>query len=1088
MKKVVEIASDSEEETTQESESDSDSQASKYDGVPDETADEDEENEEESEDPEPESEEVESNAENDSEVERKSLKKNVDKSQYMLSSLKDKLKKNEAVKRFKHLLGISDLLRHFIQLKADEDPFYADVLSQAASELKKRQRSSARGSNRAEMRHSRVVDQEPENEIDEDKDLCVSSPSWLKGTLREYQIEGLNWMISSYKNQISGILADEMGLGKTLQTIAFLGWLRYTQGITGPHLILVPKSTVDNWAREFARFTPEVNVLVITGDKYERADLIENRLLTCEFDVVITSFELVIREQKYMKRFAWQYLIVDEAHRIKNEDSMLSRIVRVLFSHNRLLITGTPLQNNLHELWALLNFLLPDVFSSSEMFDEWFLKPRDQDEDGEDGEEEDHEENRESSDKKEATTNGTSNGGEVDKDALQQGEAIEQLHRLLRPFLLRRVKAEVETSLLPKIETNIYVGLTNMQVDWYRKLLENDIDTVNSAGKRDTKAKKLLNVVMQLRKCCNHPYLFDGAEPGPPYTTGEHIVQNSAKMIILDKLLKKLKAQGSRVLIFSQMTLMLDILEDYCALRDYEYCRIDGSTIHEDRISAIDEFNKPKSDKFIFLLTTRAGGLGINLTTADQVILYDSDWNPQADLQAMDRAHRIGQTKQVHVYRFVTENAIEEKVLEKAARKLRLDQLVIQQARKNSGNSALDSDKKASSTSKGELVDMIRHGAQSVFDRKEGTFKDDSIENILKRGQVLTQELSDKYAGYGLDEINRKFTFKFDHGPVIQKPAHLIAQEEEDSLKHPHMRRARVDYALDKERRGARAPRHIPLHDFQFFPRELKALQDKERLYYRKQAGHHLQQADEFSDEEDNSQGDSLAAEIENAQPLTEEEKQRKEELINEGFINFTKRDFHHFINLMVKNGKNNIDGIVEDWPDKDPEEVRRYFDTFNKRYQELHDWNKYINQVEAGETKAKTQVKQSELLRRKVGSCPCPLSDMQIVYPVSNTKKAYTEEEDRFLLVQLNDIGIDTPGVYEIIRDRIRSCGLFEFDWYFLSRTPTELGRRCATLLLVVMREFEGPGALKRRTRGKHEDNDTDGNTSKRAKASTPI
>jgi SWI/SNF-related matrix-associated actin-dependent regulator of chromatin subfamily A member 5 len=191
-------------------------------------------------------------------------------------------------------------------------------------------------------------------------------------------------------------------------------------------------------------------------------------------------------------------------------------------------------------------------------------------------------------------------------------------------------------------------------------------------------------------------------EPGPPYTTDEHLVQNAGKMVILDKLLKRMKENGSRVLIFSQMSRMLDILEDYCHFRQYresasvlslisilfsnfscapEYCRIDGSTSHEDRISGIDEYNKPGSEKFIFLLTTRAGGLGINLTSADVVVLYDSDWNPQADLQAMDRAHRIGQTKQVYVFRFITEGSVEERMLERAAQKLRLDQLVIQQDR-----------------------------------------------------------------------------------------------------------------------------------------------------------------------------------------------------------------------------------------------------------------------------------------------------------------------------------------------------------------------------------------------------------------------
>src|SRR5436190_3725716 len=243
---------------------------------------------------------------------------------------------------------------------------------------------------------------------------------------------------------------------------------------------------------------------------------------------------------------------------------------------------------------------------------------------------------------------------------------------------------------------------------------------------------------MQLRKCCNHPYLFEGAEPGPPYTTDEHLVNNSGKMVILDKLLKRLKTQGSRVLIFSQMSRVLDILEDYCVFRDHQYCRIDGSTAHEDRIAAIDEFNRPDSPRFIFLLTTRAGGLGINLTSADIVILYDSDWNPQADLQAMDRAHRIGQTKQVVVFRFVTENAIEEKVLERAAQKLRLDQLVIQQGR------AQQTASKAAT--KDELLHMVQHGAEELFEKERGTIGEDDIEEILHRGEERTKQLQESKA------------------------------------------------------------------------------------------------------------------------------------------------------------------------------------------------------------------------------------------------------------------------------------------------------------------------------------------------------
>jgi len=250
------------------------------------------------------------------------------------------------------------------------------------------------------------------------------------------------------------------------------------------------------------------------------------------------------------------------------------------------------------------------------------------------------------------------------------------LSRKLLICLFRRTEKEI----------NIYVGLTEMQRKWYRSVLEKGINVVNGlTGKKE----RLMNMVMQLQKVTCHPYLLDGAEAGPPYTTDEHLIENSGKMVILHKLLASVKEKGSHVLIFNQMSRILDILEHYCLFRQYKYCRIDGGTAYDDCISGIDEYNKPGSKKFIFLLTTRAGGLGINLTAADIVVLYDIDWNLQADLQAMDRAHRIGQMKQAFVFWFITENSVEERMLDRAAQKLRLDRLIIQQGRQQQSKDTL---------------------------------------------------------------------------------------------------------------------------------------------------------------------------------------------------------------------------------------------------------------------------------------------------------------------------------------------------------------------------------------------------------------
>ncbi len=864
------------------------------------------------------------------------------------------------------------------------------------------------------------------------------SPAFVHGLMRDYQVAGLNWLISLHENGISGILADEMGLGKTLQTIAFLGYLRHIMGITGPHLVIVPKSTLDNWNREFTRWTPDVNVLVLQGAKEERHQLINERLVDENFDVCVTSYEMILREKAHLRKFAWEYIIIDEAHRIKNEESSLAQVIRMFNSRNRLLITGTPLQNNLHELWALLNFLLPDVFGDAEAFDQWF------------------------------------SGQDRDQDTV-----VQQLHRVLRPFLLRRVKSDVEKSLLPKKEVNVYIGMAEMQVKWYQKILEKDIDAVNGAGGKRESKTRLLNIVMQLRKCCNHPYLFEGAEPGPPYTTDEHLVDNAGKMMVLDKLLKRMEKQGSRVLIFSQMSRLLDILEDYCVFRGYKYSRIDGSTAHEDRIAAIDEYNKPDSEKFIFLLTTRAGGLGINLTTADIVVLYDSDWNPQADLQAMDRAHRIGQTKQVVVYRFVTDNAIEEKVLERAAQKLRLDQLVIQQGRAQAAAKA--------AANKDELLSMIQHGAEKVFQTK-GAFgalgekedlNDDDIDAILQAGESRTKALNARYEKLGIDDL-QKFTSesayewngedfaarKKDIGINWINPAKRERKEQIYSIDKYYKQALNTGgRTADAKPKAPRAPKQVPVHDYQFYPPRLRDLQDRETAYYRKEIGYKIPLTD--GDDDNLSEREAERAldqqEIDSATPLTEEEQEEKQRLAQQGFGEWNRRDFQQFVNGSGRSGRADYEGIAQEVDSKTPQEIKAYAKVFWQRYTEIADYNKYLKIIEDGEERMRKIEHQRKMLRKKMSQYRVPLQQLKISYSVSTTnKKVYTEEEDRFLLVLLDKHGVDSEGIYERIRDEIRESPLFRFDWFFLSRTPTELGRRCNTLLTTVVKEFEDVNTTK--------------------------
>ncbi|KAK5942442.1 chromatin remodeling complex Adenosinetriphosphatase [Knufia obscura] len=941
-------------------------------------------------------------------------------------------KEDDTIRRFRYLLGLTDLFRHFIT--TNPNPRIREVMQ----EIDRQNEAEEARAKKAHVRKGGAAGGKRKTEQEEDAELLKDekrgtttqtvfrdSPSFVQGgEMRDYQVAGLNWLVSLHENGISGILADEMGLGKTLQTIAFLGYLRHICDITGPHLIAVPKSTLDNWAREFKKWTPEVDVLVLQGAKEERHQLINDRLIPEKFDVCVTSYEMILREKSHLKKFAWEYIIIDEAHRIKNEESSLAQIIRVFNSRNRLLITGTPLQNNLHELWALLNFLLPDVFGDSEAFDNWFSSQQD-----------------------------------------DQDTVVQQLHRVLRPFLLRRVKSDVEKSLLPKKEVNLYVGMSEMQVKWYRKILEKDIDAVNGAGGKRESKTRLLNIVMQLRKCCNHPYLFDGAEPGPPYTTDEHLVENAGKMIILDKILKKMKEQGSRVLIFSQMSRVLDILEDYCVFRGHKYCRIDGGTAHEDRIASIDEYNKPGSEKFIFLLTTRAGGLGINLTSADIVVLFDSDWNPQADLQAMDRAHRIGQTKQVVVFRFVTENAIEEKVLERAAQKLRLDQLVIQQGRAQQQAKA--------AASKDDLLNMIQHGAEKVFESKGATGALGDIDEILKHGEQRTAELNARYEKLGIGDLEKfssenayewngvDFTEakKKDIGSMWINPTKRERKEQSYSMDQYYKDALKTGGPKPEAKpKVPRAPKQVNVHDWQFFPPGLQELQEKETNYYHKEIGYKVPlpegSEEDLSEREADQALDQSA--IDNAEPLTEAEKERKQKMQEQGFGHWNRRDFQQFTNGSARYGRKNYELIATEVDSKDAKEVEEYAKVFWKRTKEISDWEKHVNNIIKGEELIATNLRNQKLVRRKMEMYRVPLQQMKIMYTVSTTnKKVYTEEEDRFLLVMLDRHGVDRENLYEDIRDEIRESPLFRFDWFFLSRTPIELSRRCQTLIQTVVREF---------------------------------
>ncbi|XP_045919764.1 chromodomain-helicase-DNA-binding protein 3 isoform X4 [Micropterus dolomieu] len=526
------------------------------------------------------------------------------------------------------------------------------------------------------------------------------------GTLHLYQLEGLNWLRFSWAQGTDTILADEMGLGKTIQTIVFLYSL-FKEGHTkGPFLVSAPLSTIINWEREFEMWAPDFYVVTYTGDKDSRAIIRENefsfddtavkggkkafklkREAPIKFHVLLTSYELVTIDQTALKSIDWACLVVDEAHRLKNNQSKFFRRLNDYKIDHKLLLTGTPLQNNLEELFHLLNFLTPNRFNNLEGFLEEFA--------------------------------------DISKE-----DQIKKLHDLLGPHMLRRLKADVFKNMPAKTELIVRVELSPMQKKYYKLILTKNFEALNSKGGGNQVS--LLNIMMDLKKCCNHPYLFPVASmeaqktPNGAYE-GSALTKASGKLMLLQKMLRKLKEQGHRVLVFSQMTKMLDLLEDFLDHEGYKYERIDGGITGALRQEAIDRFNAPGACQFCFLLSTRAGGLGINLATADTVVIFDSDWNPHNDIQAFSRAHRIGQANKVMIYRFVTRASVEERITQVAKRKMMLTHLVV---RPGLGS-------KAGSMTKQELDDILKFGTEELFKDEIEGMKNSSRDKVEDEGSVI---------------------------------------------------------------------------------------------------------------------------------------------------------------------------------------------------------------------------------------------------------------------------------------------------------------------------------------------------------------
>mmetsp|Transcript_14278 Transcript_14278/g.21378 ORF Transcript_14278/g.21378 Transcript_14278/m.21378 type:complete len:2203 (+) Transcript_14278:135-6743(+) len=565
-----------------------------------------------------------------------------------------------------------------------------------------------------------------------DPEVMKCPPKFRVGELRDYQWDGVRWLMFNWSQRRNSILADEMGLGKTIQTAAFLQMLSANQGLRGPFLVVAPLSTLVNWQREVSAWT-DLDAIIYHGSQ-------EDREIAREFDmfymtrkhsegykmqVVITSPETCLaadnpktangRYTRALSKVRWDMLVVDEAHKLKNFSSKLSTTLREEYEYaNCLLLTGTPLQNNTDELWTLLNFVDKKAFGDNEEF--------------------------------------TAQFGD-----LKDSDQLDRLHQRLGPYLLRREKENVEKSVPPKEEVIVEVELTVPQKQYYRAIFEQNKNFLFRGANKD--GPSLTNLAMELRKCCNHPYLVRGAETellrhfssGSETAHIDAMVQSSGKLVLLDKLLPKLRADGHRVLVFSQFRIMLDILEDYLSMRGFSHERIDGAVTGRRRQVAIDKYSEEGSNIFIMLLSTRAGGVGINLTAADTVIIFDSDWNPQNDIQAMARAHRIGQSRAVKVYRLLTCKTYEMQMFKVASLKLGLDYAIMHNIK---GHHAAIGEKKKSSgmnLSTKEIEGLLRHGAYDIFrEEKEGiadkestNFCESDIDQILQRSTVIIHDKKD---------------------------------------------------------------------------------------------------------------------------------------------------------------------------------------------------------------------------------------------------------------------------------------------------------------------------------------------------------
>lgn len=513
--------------------------------------------------------------------------------------------------------------------------------------------------------------------------------------LMKYQIDGLNWLYYQWYSKKNGILADEMGLGKTIQVIAFLATLIQDHSCF-PFLVVVPNSTCPNWRREIKHWAPSLRVVTYFGSAQARNmayryEMFPENSKSLRCHVVVTSYDAAADDscRRFFRSVNWAGLIVDEGQRLKNDNSILYNALNALKIPFRLLLTGTPLQNNARELFNLLQFL-DDSIDAAQLEEEF---------------------------------------SEMTK------KNVTKLHDLIRPYILRRTKAQVLTFLPPMAQIIVPLSMSVLQKKLYKLILAKSPELLKALFSTDHQLKpneraNLSNILMQLRKCLCHPFVYSREiEERTEVASISHrnLVEASAKLQFLELMLPKLKERGHRVLIFSQFLDMLDIIEDFMDGLEMGYKRLDGTVGSLEKQKRIDEFNAPDSPLFAFLLSTRAGGVGINLATADTVIILDPDFNPHQDIQALSRAHRIGQKKKVLCFQLMTRSSAEEKIVQIGRKKMALDHVVVE---------SMDAD----DMEEKDVESVLKHGAAELFAEdnadQEIKYDNNSIEKLLDRSQM----------------------------------------------------------------------------------------------------------------------------------------------------------------------------------------------------------------------------------------------------------------------------------------------------------------------------------------------------------------